>query len=242
MPSALVFPTTTGLVFRMSGAVVAVTRCCRPPALLARLVRRKEYWVSGSKPVISFWVCLPSTSTDWPFPYSIWRQHKRMHGFSWLQFLRWKSKQQWMDDTDTKENQVVKLFLHEFQLMDICLPWTREVMVSFENLIKFKSENMSQMSVYLHLTALSLQDGVKRIWHKLWQLGDKSNTIFFCQLGSLADFVIFYWQEEWSFIDNERLEIRYLAINLPCVTMKHSLSRPCFFSSSKLIWMRHSYL
>lgn len=68
-----------------------------------------------------------------------------------------------MDDTDTKENQVVKLFLHEFQLMDICLPWTREVMVSFENLIKFKSENMSQMSVYLHLTALSLQDGVKRI-------------------------------------------------------------------------------
>lgn len=68
MPSALVFPTTVGLALRMSGAVVAVTRCCRPPALLARLVSRKEYWVSGSKPVISFWVCFPSTSTDWPFP------------------------------------------------------------------------------------------------------------------------------------------------------------------------------
>lgn len=54
MPSALVFPSTMGFVFRMSGAVVAITRCCRPPALLALFVSRNEYWVSGSKPVISF--------------------------------------------------------------------------------------------------------------------------------------------------------------------------------------------
>lgn len=75
IPSALVFPTIRGLLFRMSGAVVAVTRCCSPPALLARFVSRKEYWVSGSKPVISFLVCLPSTSTDWPFPYRIWEHN-----------------------------------------------------------------------------------------------------------------------------------------------------------------------
>lgn len=84
MPSALVFPTTVGLVFRMSGAVVAVTRCCRPPALLARLVSRNEYRVSGSRPVMSFWVCFPSTSTDWPLPYKIWKQVRDS--------LLWRSK------------------------------------------------------------------------------------------------------------------------------------------------------
>lgn len=86
MPSVLVFPTTEGLVFRMSGAVVAVTRCCRPPALLARLVSRKEYCVSGSKPVISFWVCFPSTSTDRPFPYRIWTRG-RSHSLSWFAYV-----------------------------------------------------------------------------------------------------------------------------------------------------------
>ncbi|TNN83523.1 hypothetical protein EYF80_006041 [Liparis tanakae] len=80
MPSALVFPTTVGLVFRMSGAVVALTRCCSPPALLARLVSRKEYSVSGSKPATSFWVCFPSTSTDWLFPYRICTTESRGDG------------------------------------------------------------------------------------------------------------------------------------------------------------------
>ena len=79
MPSALVFPTSVGLDLSTSGAVTAVTRCCRPPALLARLVRRKEYWVSGSRPVINFWVCFPSTSTLWPLPYRIWTGRERAY-------------------------------------------------------------------------------------------------------------------------------------------------------------------
>lgn len=52
------------------------TRCCRPPALLPRFIRTKEYSVLGCRSAISFRIECPSTSTLCPL-YRICRGKRR---------------------------------------------------------------------------------------------------------------------------------------------------------------------